>query len=146
MTKHDNGFIGKHYSEKVEVTDWRLRIHWFSWYTDSKTQMSSTTWIASPDVDESNQNRTDICTNPSYLNSHIIIIHTTNAYLSLSTLLKPGRMCLKLELRSSLGWLFVRFIDPFSLRLRKPCWTNTEMVGKAEPCLVCAGSFLYVYY
>lgn len=41
-------------------------------------------------------------------------------HLSLSMLLKPGRMCLKLELRSSLGWLLVRFMEPFSRRLRKP--------------------------
>lgn len=29
-------------------------------------------------------------------------------------------MFLKLELRSSLGWLLVRFMEPFSRRLRKP--------------------------
>lgn len=53
-----------------------------------------------------------------------------NAYLSLSTLLNPGRMCLKLELRSSLGWLLVRFMEPFSRRLRKPWWRERERVNK----------------
>lgn len=46
-------------------------------------------------------------------------------HLSLSTLLKPGRMCLKLELRSSLGWLLVRLMEPFSRRLRNP-WPEDE--------------------
>lgn len=45
------------------------------------------------------------------------------SYLSLSTFLKPGRMCLKLELRSSFGWLLVLLMEPFSRRLRKP-WTE----------------------
>lgn len=53
----------------------------------------------------------------SFINT---LVHWTESYLSLSTLLKPGSMCLKLELRSSLGWLLVRFIEPFSRRLRKP--------------------------
>lgn len=41
-------------------------------------------------------------------------------------------MCLKLELRSSLGWLLVRFIEPFSRRLRKPWRRDTEEVNKAD--------------
>ena len=60
--------------------------------------------------------------------------HTSmGAYLSLSTLLKPGRMCLKLELRSSLGWLLVRLIEPFNLRLRNP-WIErkTEIEKERE--------------
>lgn len=43
-----------------------------------------------------------------------------DVYLSLSTGLKPGRMCLKLLFLSSLGWLLVRFIEPFNLRLKNP--------------------------
>lgn len=41
-------------------------------------------------------------------------------------------MCLKLELRSSLGWLLVRLIEPFSRRLRKPWRRDTEEVNKAD--------------
>lgn len=53
---------------------------------------------------------------------------TGSTHLSLSMLLKPGRMCLKLELRSSLGWLLVRFMEPFRRRLRKP-WGGVEGGG-----------------
>lgn len=33
----------------------------------------------------------------------------------------PGRMWRKLWLRSSLGWLLVRLMEPLRRRLRKPC-------------------------
>lgn len=43
-------------------------------------------------------------------------------------LLKPGKMFLKLLWRSSFGWLLVRLMEPFSLRLRKP-WTGSQRKG-----------------
>lgn len=52
------------------------------------------------------------------------------AHLSLSAaeeaaaaaaLRNPGRMWRKLWLRSSLGWLLVRLMEPLRRRLRKPC-------------------------
>lgn len=43
-------------------------------------------------------------------------------------LLKPGKMFLKLLWRSSFGWLLVRLMEPFSLRLRKPC-TGSQRKG-----------------
>lgn len=58
------------------------------------------------------------------------------SHLSLSKLLNPGRMCLKLELRSSLGWLLVRLMDPFSLRLRKPWWRTTVSETASELVLL----------
>lgn len=56
-------------------------------------------------------------------------------YRSWSALLKRGRICRKLLVRSSLGCDFVRLIELFSLRLRKPCWGangNRGDWGRAE--------------
>lgn len=53
---------------------------------------------------------------------------TAPPYLSFSVLLKPGKMFLKLLCRSSFGWLLVRLMEPFSLRLRKP-WTGSQRKG-----------------
>lgn len=46
---------------------------------------------------------------------------SSSSYLSFSMGRKAGRMFRKLLLRSSLGWLLVRLMEPFSLRLRNPC-------------------------
>lgn len=46
----------------------------------------------------------------------------SSTYRSWSALRKRGRICRKLLVRSSLGCDFVRLIELFSLRLRKPCW------------------------
>lgn len=43
-------------------------------------------------------------------------------YLSWSALRKRGRIWRKLLVRSSLGCDFVRLMELFNLRLRKPCW------------------------
>lgn len=53
---------------------------------------------------------------------------TVPPYPSFSVLLKPGKMFLKLLWRSSFGWLLVRLMEPFSLRLRKPC-TGSQRKG-----------------
>lgn len=50
----------------------------------------------------------------------------TAAHLSLSTLLKPGKMCRKLLFLSSFGWLFVLLMEPLSRRLRNPCGVRQE--------------------
>lgn len=71
-------------------------------------------------------NKTHIWTNHATTSK----AHHHHIYLSLSTLLKPGIMCLKLELRSSLGWLLVRLMEPFSRRLRKPWGTERDVVNK----------------
>lgn len=48
-------------------------------------------------------------------------LHTVNVnYLSWSALRNRGKIiCLKLLVRSSLGWLLALLMDPFNLRLRK---------------------------
>lgn len=58
------------------------------------------------------------------------------AHLSLSpaaaaALRNPGRMWRKLWLRSSLGWLLVRLMEPLRRRLRKPC-TRGDKRGKGR--------------
>lgn len=40
---------------------------------------------------------------------------------AVAALRNPGRMWRKLWLRSSLGWLLVRLMEPLRRRLRKPC-------------------------
>lgn len=138
-TTQDRRFI-MYYSEKergiLEVTDWTVRIHWFSqWfsqYTDNTTQKCQQR--------PSHQAERGTRIEETYRQHTPASPRRTSTYLSLSTLLKPGRMCLKLELRSSLGWLLVRFIEPFSRRLRKPWRRETETVNKTVSPLVCEGS------
>lgn len=122
----------------LEVTDWRVRIRWFLQYTDNTTQNVNSDLNNQPSDRERHQDRRHM--DKSSIQEHTpASLQRTNTYLSLSTLLKPGRMCLKLELRSSLGWLLVRFIEPFSRRLRKPWRRETKTVNKTVSLQVCGG-------
>lgn len=143
-TTEDGRFIIMYYSEEerdvLEATDWRLEIHRLSQYTDNPTQKCQQ-WPEYPAVRPRETPQQSRHMNKSSTHKHTPASpQRTNTHLSLSTLLKPGRMCLKLELRSSLGWLLVRFIEPFSRRLRKPCQRDTETVNKAVSPLVCEAS------
>ncbi len=53
---------------------------------------------------------------------YVCVCARMRVYLSWSALRNRGRIIWrKLPVRSSLGWLFARLIDPFRRRLRKLC-------------------------
>lgn len=131
--------------DRLEVTDWRVRIRWFSQYTDNTIHKCQQwpEYSASRHGEAAEKEKTHGQIQRTRTHTHTgitAVSKQTTTYLSLSTLLKPGRMCLKLELRSSLGWLLVRFIEPFSRRLRKPWRRETETVNKTVSLQVCEGS------